>query len=238
MNCPECKKTNDDDAIFCSQCGQLIEKRRPELVSKQRKAYLIALLFVPIIAIAAFIGNYKFNLPDGVAAVVNGEEIRRSELDAAVARLQGTNKDASAHLRYQVLNELISERLALQEARKAGIRITKEDLAAANASAREASGLDEAAFQQAMKTMYGNGYEKALERRLIISRLISEKVAPRGADPRTASRAMDRWLKDLSGKADVRIALSEQLSGPGCSGCNTEGRRFPQGQGMEGSGTR
>ena len=238
MNCPECKKTNDDDAIFCSECGQLIEKRRPELASKQRRAYFIALLFVPIIAIAAFIGYHKFNLPDGVAAVVNGEEIRRSEVDAAVARLQGMNKDASAHLRYQALNELISERLVLQEARKAGIRITKEDLAVANASAREASGLDEAAFQQAMKSIYGNGYEKALERRLIINRLISEKVVPRGADPKTTSRAMDQWLQDLSGKADVRIALSEQLSGPGCSGCNTPGGRSPQGQDMQGSGAR
>ena len=238
MNCPECKKTNDDDAIFCSGCGRMIEKRRPELVSKQRRAYFIALLFVPIIAIAAFIGYHKFNLPDGVAAVVNGEEIRRSEVDAAVARLQGMNKDASAHLRYQALNELISERLMLQEARKAGIRITKEDLAAANASAREASGLDEAAFQQAMKSMYGNGYEKTLERRLIINRLISEKVVPRGADPKTTRRAMDRWLQDLSGNADVRIALSEQLSGPGCSGCSTPGGRSPQGQGMEGSGAR
>ncbi len=126
----------------------------------------------------------------------------------------------------------------LQEARKAGILITKEDLAVANASAREASGLDEAAFQQAMKSMYGTGYEKALERRLIINRLISEKVAPRGADPKTTSRAMDQWLQDLSGKADVRIALSEQLSGPGCSGCNTPGGRSPQGQGMQGSGAR
>ena len=84
--------------------------------------------------------------------------------------------------------------------------------------------------------MGAGGYEKALERRLIINRLISEKIVPVGADPKTASRAMDQWLQDLSDRADVRIALSERLSMPGCGSCTTAGGRSLQGQDMQGYG--
>jgi hypothetical protein len=45
------------------------------------------LLFVPILIAAAFIGYYQFILPNGIAAVVNGGEIREAELDSAVERL-------------------------------------------------------------------------------------------------------------------------------------------------------
>ncbi len=85
MHCPDCKKTNDTDAHFCTACGRLLQVL-PQAVAEQRKAYFIALLFVPVIMLAAGIGYYKFFLPEGVVAVVNGEEIKRSELDAAVAR--------------------------------------------------------------------------------------------------------------------------------------------------------
>ncbi len=223
MNCPECKTPNDADAHFCIECGRLIEDAHSEADSKGRRAYLVAFLFVPVIVIVVAIGYYKFFLPDGVAAVVNGEEIKLSELDAAVARMKGMRGTASASLRYQALNDLIAERLALQEARTARIRVSKEEVASAAAEAQAASSLDDAAFKQAMKTLYGSArdFEQALERRLIISRLIAERVVPPGADPKTAGRAAGRWLQDLSAKATVRIALAEQMSGPGCGCCNT-----------------
>jgi hypothetical protein len=180
---------------------------------------------VPVILIAGVVGYYKFYLPNGIVAEVNGEEIRMSELDAAVARMKGMRGASTADLRYRALNELIAERLVLQEARKAGVRVTKEEVAAAAAEARTASGLDEAGFQQAMTSLYGSvqGYEKDLECRLMINHLITERVLPAGADPQTASRTVNQWLRDLSGKATVRVALTEQLSGPSCGCCNSDG---------------
>lgn len=238
MNCPECNTPYDADAQFCVECGRSLKDAQPEVISKGRRAYFIVLLFVPVIVIAAVIGYYKFFLPNGVAAVVNGEEIKLSELDTAVARMKGMREETSAGLRYQALNELISERLVLQEARKAGIHVSKEEVASAAAEAQSASGFDDAAFEQAMKTLYGNahGFERALERRLIINRLIAERVVPPGADPKAASRAVNQWLQGLSAKATVRIALAEQLSGPGCGCCNKSEAQSLQGLGTPGYG--
>jgi hypothetical protein len=184
---------------------------------------LFALLFVPVIVIAIAVGYYKFFLPDGVAAVVNGEEIKLSELTAAVSRMQGGG-EATTQLRSQALNELIAERLVLQEARKAGMQVSKQEVAAAAAQARTSSGLDDAAFTMEIRSFYGSvrGFEQQLERRTLINRLIAERVVPPGADPQTASRAVNLWLRDLSGKASVRIALAEQWPGEGCGCCSKE----------------
>jgi hypothetical protein len=240
MNCPDCKTPNDADALFCAACGRPLEDAQPKPVSNQRRAYFIALLFIPVFLIAVAIGYYKFYLPGGVAAVVNGEEITLSELSDAVARMQGGRDAAAAGLRYQALNELISERLVLQEARKAGVTVSKEALASAAAEAQAASGLDPAAFNRAMSARYGNvhGFEKDLERRILINRLIAERVVPPGADPGTAGRAVHQWLQGLSDKASVRIALAEQMSGPGCGCCNNRDEGAGLKKGMPGCTAR
>jgi hypothetical protein len=215
MNCPTCKKTNDDDAHFCADCGTPLPKASKSMV-KPGRVYLFAFLFVPIIVIAIAIGYYKFFLPDGVAAVVNNEEIKLSELDAAVDRMKGKSDAVPAGLRYQALNELISEKLVLQEARRSGITVSREEVVAAAAAAQVASGLDEATFKHEMRVLYGSasGFEKTLERRLVISRLIKDKTALSGS----GLQAVHQWMQDLSSKASIRIALAEQMPGTGC-GC-------------------
>ncbi len=230
MNCPHCTTSNDTDALFCAECGKRLTDGPGTPVRGQRRQYFLALLFVPVIILAAAIGYYKFILPDGIAAVVNGEKIALSELDAAVARMKGAGGEAPAGMRFQALNELISERLALQEAGRAGIAVSKEETATAVRNAQAASGLDDAAFTTEMKALYGSArnFEKAMERSLIINRFLTERVIPRGADPGTAAQAVNRWLQDLSGKASVRIALAENLSGPGCGCGGKKGVRLPR----------
>ncbi len=223
MNCPECKALNDEDALFCTACGKSLGNTQPKSGSRQRRVYFITLLFIPVVIIAGAIGYYKFYLPSGVVAVVNGEEIKLSELDAAVARMRGSGDAPAASLRYQALDELISERLVLQEARKTGIEVSKEAIIKAAADAQAASGLTEAAFNQAVSARYGSmsGFENELKRRITINRLITEKIVPPGTDPRAAGHVVNQWLQDLSARARVRIALAEQLTGPGCSCCNS-----------------
>lgn len=89
MHCPACKVIHDPDALFCGECGRPLAGQAASVLQKQRRAYCIALLFVPVLVIAAGIGYYKYFLPSGTAAVVNDEEITLSELDAA-ARVRGT----------------------------------------------------------------------------------------------------------------------------------------------------
>ncbi len=219
MKCPGCKSINQAEAFFCSLCGRLLTDLHPEAEKKQRRMYFTALLFVPILVLAALIGYYKFILPNGVAAVVNGVEIRESELDSAVERRKGLHDSDPVYARREVLYDLITERLVVQAARKAGIRVSREEVAATEAAAQAASGLDGDAYKEAVSSMRGGilGYESELERSLIMTRFIAQKIVPPRADPVTARRIVTSWLQGLLEKASVRIALQEELSGPECS---------------------
>ena len=223
MLCPECKTTNEADAEFCSECGKPMTGSAAVLPAKSRRPSVFVVALVFMLALVAGVGYYKFFLPDGIAAVVNGEEIKLSEVDTAVTRMQKTSGPADDRLRYRMLTMLITQRLALQEAVKAGVQVSREEVAAAVTEARSASG-NEAAFQQTLTADFGSikAFEEQVRQRLLISRFIATKIVPRNADAQTARAAVDQWMQDISEKASVRIALVEQgpASGAGCGCCN------------------
>lgn len=225
MQCPSCSANNDSDAAFCIECGRPFSMESPISRAKSRKAYLFALALIPVLAAVTWLGYYKFILPEGIVAVVNGEEIKLSELDAAAPRSQGMEEAAYRNFRYQTLNALIMERFVIQEARAAGIRVSGEEVSSAVAKARASSGLDNAAFMRQVESQYGNKkfFEGVLERQLLMMKFLWEKIVPRGADPQTAHIAVNTWLQNASGKAAVRIDLSEEISGSGCACCNGGG---------------
>ncbi len=236
MNCPKCTTTNDTDARHCSECGTPISNESTARPAKSRRAYLFALILLPVIALAVGLGYYKFFLPDGVVAVVDGEEIGRSELDGAVARASKAGSAASGPLRFQILNRLIAERIVLQEARKAGTRATSEEIANAEDEARTSSGLDKAAFNKEILSQYGSvpAFKADLERRLLIRKFLAANVMPAGAEPQAAQKAVNRWFESISNKAVVRVALAEQGAGPGCGCCNNPGQAAGMKQGTAG----
>src|SRR5512143_2936203 len=123
MVCSRCNTTQDSDSRFCSECGAALAEPR-----KSRSAYRYALLLIPVIVIACAIGYYKFILPQGIAAVVNGEEITHAELEQELLRIEGSRRSADPGVRYQALNGLIAERIMLHEARKAGTDVSREEL--------------------------------------------------------------------------------------------------------------
>ncbi|OGW40509.1 MAG: hypothetical protein A2010_08075 [Nitrospirae bacterium GWD2_57_9] len=218
---------NDADAQFCSECGRPMEPAPAQ--GKTRKPYLYALLLIPVLVLAGGIGYYKYVLPQGIAAVVNGEEIMASELDSEVVRTTGSREAADGRLRYQVLNSLITERLILQEARKAGMSTSGGEISLAVVNARSGSGLDEAGFRERVESQYGSmqAFERALGRRLLVNRFVAERIIPADADPRTARAALDRWLQERSDAASVRVTLAEQWSGAGCGCCANKAEASP-----------
>jgi hypothetical protein len=216
MQCPACSAHNDSDAAFCIECGRPIIIRPSEAPLKSRKIYLFAFVLVPMLVIVAAIGYYKFILPDGIAAVVNGEDIKTTELDAAAVRVPGAEETSYRGYRYEALNRLIIETLVFQEARKAGIRVSEGEIAAATAEASH--GLNVAAFRQQIALQYGGNrqFEQALERRVLITKYIDEKIIPKGADRQTAQLAVNKWTQALLGNAMIRVALSEQGANSSC----------------------
>ncbi len=228
MLCTNCNHTNDADAVFCAECGRSLSGGPAAAPARSRKAYWFIVGLVPVLLLVGWLGYYKFFLPDGIAAVVNGEEIKLSELDAEIVRTQIAPESVNGRIRYQVLNQLITERLALQEAVKAKVSVSRDEIAAAVASARTTSGLDEQAFEKEIKTQYNGvaGFERALERDLTIKKFISQKIVPTGADPLAARAAVSTWIQGVQGSSTIRIALAENGSTAGCgskAGCGSGG---------------
>lgn len=224
MICSKCNAENENDSRFCSECGAEAQEESQASPGRKPRQYVYALLLIPVVLIAAGIGYYKFFLPEGIAAVVNGEEIRLSELDAAVIRTAGASSAADPRLRYQILNTLINERLALQEAHRSGMVLSAEEVKTAVERARAASGLDDRSFEERLVSEYGSmqDFERAVERSLLVNRFIAEKVVPANSDARTARAAVDRWLQDRTAAASVRVTLAEQWSGAGCGCCSNK----------------
>jgi SOS response regulatory protein OraA/RecX len=224
MQCTTCNKENDADALFCENCGSVLS----EVPRKGWRSYRYALLLLPVLILVAGAGYYKFILPNGVAAVVNGEEITLAELDRLI-RPESKGADVSAEtlaqMRYAALSELITERIVLQEAGKAGVRVSNEEVQAAIKDMRAASGLDDKDFATRINERYGSmgAFRKGLERRLVIRKFIDGTITAGASGPADANMRLNQWLKDSTAKAAVRVSLKEQLPASGCGCCGGKG---------------
>ena len=238
MHCTLCNQHNDDDAAFCVSCGEPLEGEQEGTMPRQRRSSLY--VFVLVIAFLSLIGlgYYKFFLPQGVVAVVNGEVITRSELDAAVMyrmKAQATRPENGAsagegsskereRVRYAILSEMIRERLLLQEAGKAGIQVTEAEVDAALSHMRVSAGMNEGSFSRTVSAPRGSvrKFREAVKRDLLINKLVSENVIKGIADPHQAREAVRNWFHDVSGRATVRITLPEQWSGADRGCCSNK----------------
>jgi hypothetical protein len=229
MNCGKCKRSNDADAVFCANCGSSLAVLPGSALVMRRKPYWFALLLVPVLLAAAGMGYYKFMLPNGVAAEVNGEEITITELDAVVRSAKDGKdvpEEALDRMRYAALSDLITERIACQEARKAGVRVSPEEMNNAIERTRSAAGLDEKSFEARVNALYGgrSSFRKGMERRLIIRKFIDEKITAGIPDPTISGFRVDQWLQGISSKATVRVSLEEQMQrSSGCACCGGSG---------------
>jgi hypothetical protein len=215
---------NDNDAAFCVNCGGVLTAAP----RKGWRSYRYALLLLPVLLVAAGAGYYKFILPSGVAAVVNGEEIMLAELDNLVQpdrKGAEVSAETIGQMRYAALSELITERIVLQEARKAGVSVSDGDVQAAVQDMRAASGLDEKDFAARVTERYGSvsAFRKGLERHLIIKKFIDGTVLAGASGPAEANMRLNQWLQDSTAKAAVRVSLAEQLPASGCGCCGGGG---------------
>jgi len=224
MNCGKCNTMNDNDAAFCVNCGGVLTAAP----RKGWRSYRYALLLLPVLLVAGGAGYYKFILPSGVAAVVNGEEIMLAELDNLVQpdrKGAEVSAETIGQMRYAALSELITERIVLQEARKAGVSVSDGDVQAAVQDMRAASGLDEKDFAARVMERYGSvsAFRKGLERHLIIKKFIDGTVLAGASGPAEANMRLNQWLQDSTAKAAVRVSLAEQLPASGCGCCGGGG---------------
>ncbi|PJE50993.1 MAG: hypothetical protein COV29_01795 [Candidatus Yanofskybacteria bacterium CG10_big_fil_rev_8_21_14_0_10_36_16] len=141
-----------------------LEEDEPQKKSKKKRAkpWVYTLVLVVILIAGALAYTQADNLGDisnfvnkisGVAAEINGEKIKISELELrygqslATLESQGldtTNEEQVKEAKDKTLRGLIRERLVLQEAEKKGIEISQEDVDTFFNDAMENAGGEEA----------------------------------------------------------------------------------------------
>ncbi len=224
MVCGKCRGANDADAKYCVNCGSVLGGSAGLYPEKPARTWWYLLLLVPVLVFAAGIGYYKFYLPQGVAAVVNGEEISSADVDRAVNEIVGgTNlpEDARARTRYAVLSRMITDRIVWQELRREGPTISLDEVNAAVERRRTSAGMDEKTFEERVKDRYGSmaAFRTSVEQQIAFNKFVDEKVTAGAADAAAVSARLEQWLRNIRGKAVVRIALSEELPAGGACGC-------------------
>jgi FKBP-type peptidyl-prolyl cis-trans isomerase (trigger factor) len=145
------------------------EEPRPRRTVTMGRGAFIALMSVGVLAILAlgaattWLALDRRGTDDPVVATVNGEAIRRSEYDKAVAQASGE----------EVLDGLIAERLIETEARKRNVTVDDGETAREIADLKEQFGGD-AGFQAALAQQGLN--EADLTRRIRLSAMLRSMV--------------------------------------------------------------
>ncbi len=72
MDCPECSRMNEHDAICCVRCGQPFGRGQKVFSAASARPYFAALFLVPVFLVFIGIGYCKFILPGDQAAATPG----------------------------------------------------------------------------------------------------------------------------------------------------------------------
>lgn len=129
----------------------------------------------------------RAELVDRVAAVVNGDVITQAELfeesskvtQKITAQAPASEKEALLKkAREQVLSQLIDKALLLQQAKKAGLSVSDEEVDGAIANILNKTGLSLKQFQKDLTDhgMSEQGYRKTIREQILISRLVNHQI--------------------------------------------------------------
>ncbi len=174
---------------------------------------LLGLLTMAVLMLPVW-SHAKVQMLDRIVAVVNDGAIMASELDERINTIalqfqeKGQQLPPPAVMREQVLDRMILERLQLQLADRAGIKVDDATLNQALAGIARQNGMSLEDFAAALRQ---DGYDWAqfreqIRQDMLISRLQQRSVASR---IRVTDREVDRFLNSEMGKkmfeADFRL---------------------------------
>ena len=240
VTCPFCGNANEMGNRFCIHCGNLFPGEKKKLRKRQFLFSGVTAL-VLVLSVGFFSAGFFGSKPIGR---VNGEGITREEFSKRVDRVKrvyeriyGENifqGDARAEnlgrLKAQILDEMVTEKILLQEAKSAGYTSAPpEEIENELESIRKKNGLSDADLEKMMgwkindlRAELGNGW--------IISQFV-EKAVLKG-EPQDEDLILEQWLAKV--KAGARIETYEKFepvstSKASCctSGCGGSGKAQP-----------
>jgi len=215
--CPSCSGGNDKKARFCVHCGNpLLKKRRIPLASRY-------ILFATIgLILTGAIPYFLLGGPESkLVEKVNGEGITRKEFSKRVERAKkfyelryGRNlfqgeegKENLNRLKTDILDEMTTEKILLQEAKSAGYSSAPEEEIAKQAEAIKGKyGLSDNDLRQKMGVSIEDLRED-LRKGWIISQFLKKAVLK--GDQQNGEVVFAQWF--TKAKAKAKIETYEKL---------------------------
>lgn len=158
---------------------------------------------------------------DKVIVKVNKENIMKSEFDklynTAIEQLkQLSSKEISEKdeelLKQKVLDQLISQKLLLQEAKKRNIKVTKREIQEGIKTVKSRFPSDQMFMLELKKeNLTEKQFEKQIEEQIMVLKLVDEVVKKNMVKPTEAeARELFNKIVKLIGKKDIKLQGDEQ----------------------------
>ncbi len=215
--CPSCNGENEKNIQFCVHCGNPFpRKRRFPFRNRYILFGLIGLVFA-----GAIVSFPMGGLESGLVGKVNGEGITRGEFSKKFERARkfyesryGQNlfqgeegKGNLNRLKTEILDEMTTEKILLQEAKSAGYTSAPpEEIEKQAASIKEKYGLSDDDLKQKMGVNIED-LKEDLRKGWVISQFL-EKAVLKG-DQQNSEALFAEWFK--SAKAKAKIETYEKL---------------------------
>lgn len=215
--CPSCGEGNEKGTQFCVHCGNQLPRSK-EIRVKNRYIFFGA---IGLLLVGATVFFLLGGLESKLVGKVNGESITRKEFSKKVDRAkkiyeyrygQGlfegqSGKENLNRLKTEILDEMVMEKILLQEAKSAGYNSApEEEIEKQVKTIKLKSGLSDAD----LKKMLGGSVEDLkgeLRNEWIIAQFIEKAVLK--SDQTNAEQLFGQWLTQT--KARSKIETYEKL---------------------------
>ncbi|NWF93222.1 MAG: SurA N-terminal domain-containing protein [Syntrophaceae bacterium] len=228
--CPSCSRKNERRARFCTHCGNSLPRRRKVWTKKR------PILFGAIGLILAGVIGYLLTggIESKLVARVNGEDIIRKEFSQRVDQAKrlyeyryGRNlfrgdsgKENLSRLKNEMLEELITEKILLQEAKSAGYTSApEEEIMRHLEMIKKQSGLSEVDFIKRIGPL--EDLKEELSRRWIISQFIKKAILK--GDQTNGELLFGQWLTNTKAKAKIETYEKLEPVSTGKASCCKSG---------------
>ena len=232
--CPSCNGENENEARFCVHCGIPFQRKR-RFPFRTRSVILGTICLIFAGGILSFsLGSFKSNF----VGRVNGEGITREEFSKRLERVKkfyelryGQNlfqgeegKENLNRLKTDILDEMTTEKILLQEAKNAGYRSAPEEEIQKEVEAiRRKYGLSDDDLQQKMGVSIEDLKEE-LRKGWAISQFLEKAVLK--ADQQNSEVLLAEWFRKAKAKAKIEtyeklepvLAGKASCCGSGCGG--------------------
>jgi len=208
--CPSCGEENEKGSRFCVSCGNPLPRRRPPFRNRYVLFATIGLILGGM-TLSFSMGGLESNL----VGKVNGEGIARKDFSKRLERARkfyelryGQNlfqgeegKENLNRLKTDILDEMTTEKILLQEARSAGYAsVPEEEIVKQMEAVKKKYGLSDADLKQRI----GGSIEDLkdeLRKEWVISQFLENAVLK--GDRQNGELLFAQWFAEAKGKAKI-----------------------------------